>query len=204
MISCVRSPRAASRPMASISSCSPAWGSGERHHRMGAAGNSTSASSAPPPISPPATATYRGRRCRCSCIAGSGMVLSSSIRPGASRRRPICAASATAARPFLAAGNVWMRGILEEHHGVPHRDITWVIEREDAVAFTPPPGLRIETTTAGVRAEMLMLSGALDDPVARPAPVFHAGRQADGGCSPTASRRRLPISAPPASFRSCM
>src|SRR3954471_19794416 len=54
---------------------------------------------------------------------------------------------------FLAAGNVWMRGILEEHHGVPHRDVIWYVEREDAVAFTPPPGLRYERVPDGVRVE---------------------------------------------------
>jgi 4,5-dihydroxyphthalate decarboxylase len=36
-----------------------------------------------------------------------------------------------------------MRGILEEHYGVPHRDITWVVDRSEDVPFTPPPGLRI-------------------------------------------------------------
>ena len=63
---------------------------------------------------------------------------------------------------FLAAGNVWMRGILEEHHGVPHRDVVWYVEREDAVAFTPPAGLRCERVPAGMRAERMMLDGDLD------------------------------------------
>jgi 4,5-dihydroxyphthalate decarboxylase len=63
---------------------------------------------------------------------------------------------------FLAAGNVWMRGILEEHYGAPHRDIVWVVEREDAVDFDPPPGLRYERAPDGVRAEKMMLDGDLD------------------------------------------
>jgi 4,5-dihydroxyphthalate decarboxylase len=63
---------------------------------------------------------------------------------------------------FLAAGNVWMRGILEEHHGVSHRDVTWFVERNDAVAFTPPPGLRCERVPSGLRAEKMMLDGDLD------------------------------------------
>lgn len=63
---------------------------------------------------------------------------------------------------FLAAGNVWMRGILEEHHGVPHREVTWFVEREDAVDFTPPAGLRYERVPNGVRAEAMMLNGELD------------------------------------------
>jgi 4,5-dihydroxyphthalate decarboxylase len=44
---------------------------------------------------------------------------------------------------FQPASNIWMRGILEEHYGVPHRDITWVVDRSEDVPFTPPPGLRI-------------------------------------------------------------
>jgi 4,5-dihydroxyphthalate decarboxylase len=84
------------------------------------------------------------------------MVLSPSIQPRAFKAPADLRGKRVGGPTFLAAGNVWMRGILEEHHGVPHRDITWVVEREDAVAFTPPPGLRIETTAAGVRAEMLI------------------------------------------------
>jgi 4,5-dihydroxyphthalate decarboxylase len=44
---------------------------------------------------------------------------------------------------FQPASNIWLRGILEEHYGVPHRQITWVVERSEDVPFTPPPGLRI-------------------------------------------------------------
>jgi 4,5-dihydroxyphthalate decarboxylase len=63
---------------------------------------------------------------------------------------------------FLAAGNVWMRGILEEHHGLPHREVTWFVEREDAINFTPPTGLRCERVPEGLRAEKMMLDGDLD------------------------------------------
>lgn len=45
---------------------------------------------------------------------------------------------------FQPAGTIWIRGILEEHYGVPHQSITWITEREEDIAFTPPPGLRIE------------------------------------------------------------
>jgi 4,5-dihydroxyphthalate decarboxylase len=63
---------------------------------------------------------------------------------------------------FLAAGNVWMRGILEEHYGAPHREVTWFVERDDAVDFAPPKGLRYERVPEGVRAETMMLEGKLD------------------------------------------
>ena len=29
---------------------------------------------------------------------------------------------------FQPAGNIWLRGIFEEHYGVPHKEITWVVE----------------------------------------------------------------------------
>ena len=45
---------------------------------------------------------------------------------------------------FQPASNIWMRGILEEHYGVPHRNITWVVDRSEDVPFTPPKDLRIE------------------------------------------------------------
>jgi 4,5-dihydroxyphthalate decarboxylase len=63
---------------------------------------------------------------------------------------------------FLAAGNVWMRGILEEHHGVPHREVIWVVERDDAFDFKPPAGLQVEKVPEGERAEKLMLEGRID------------------------------------------
>ncbi len=49
---------------------------------------------------------------------------------------------------FQPAGNIWMRGILEEHYGVPHREITWIVDRTEDVPFTAPPGLPIEMKTS--------------------------------------------------------
>jgi 4,5-dihydroxyphthalate decarboxylase len=45
---------------------------------------------------------------------------------------------------FMPAGNIWMRGILEERYGVPHRTITWITDRSEDIAFDAPPDLRIE------------------------------------------------------------
>ena len=50
---------------------------------------------------------------------------------------------------FQPAGNIWLRGILEEQYGVPHQSITWVVDRSEDVEFTPPPGLKIEMIPAG-------------------------------------------------------
>ncbi len=45
---------------------------------------------------------------------------------------------------FMPAGNIWMRGILEERYGLPHRTITWATDRSEDIAFEAPPDLRIE------------------------------------------------------------
>jgi 4,5-dihydroxyphthalate decarboxylase len=45
---------------------------------------------------------------------------------------------------FMPAGNIWMRGILEERYGLPHRTITWVTDRSEDIAFDVPSDLRIE------------------------------------------------------------
>jgi len=49
---------------------------------------------------------------------------------------------------FQPAANIWMRGILEEHYGLKHRSITWLVDRSEDIPFTPPPGLRIEMKTS--------------------------------------------------------
>jgi 4,5-dihydroxyphthalate decarboxylase len=45
---------------------------------------------------------------------------------------------------FMPAGNIWMRGILEEHYGVPHKQNTWVVDRSEDIAFDQPKDLKIE------------------------------------------------------------
>ena len=45
---------------------------------------------------------------------------------------------------FMPAGNIWMRGVLEERYGLPHRTITWVTDRSEDIAFDAPADLRIE------------------------------------------------------------
>ncbi len=62
---------------------------------------------------------------------------------------------------FQPAGNIWLRGILEEHYGVPHREITWVVDRSEDVEFTPPPGLKIEKIPAGKSLDTMLAEGEL-------------------------------------------
>jgi len=62
---------------------------------------------------------------------------------------------------FQPASNIWMRGILEEHYGVPHREITWVVERSEDVPFTPPPGLRILMKEGAKPLSQMLADGEL-------------------------------------------
>src|SRR5579864_2249228 len=60
---------------------------------------------------------------------------------------------------FQPAGNIWVRGILEEHYGVPHRSLTYLVERSEDVEFDPPPGLRIERTAPGKSLDRMLAEG---------------------------------------------
>jgi 4,5-dihydroxyphthalate decarboxylase len=64
---------------------------------------------------------------------------------------------------YQPASNIWMRGILEEFYGLPHRSVTWVTERDEDIPFDPPPGLTIERLPAGGPSlEERVISGELD------------------------------------------
>jgi 4,5-dihydroxyphthalate decarboxylase len=60
---------------------------------------------------------------------------------------------------FQPAGNIWMRGILEEHYGVPHRELTWIVDRSEDVLFAPPPGLRIQMKTSAKSLSDMLADG---------------------------------------------
>ena len=62
---------------------------------------------------------------------------------------------------FQPASNIWMRGILEEHYGVPHQQCTWVVERSEDVEFTPPKDLRIEMIAPGKRLDIMLAEGEI-------------------------------------------
>jgi 4,5-dihydroxyphthalate decarboxylase len=62
---------------------------------------------------------------------------------------------------FQPAGNIWLRGILEEHYGVPHQSITWVVDRSEDVPFTPPPGLKLEMIPAGKSMDQMLAEGEI-------------------------------------------
>jgi 4,5-dihydroxyphthalate decarboxylase len=62
---------------------------------------------------------------------------------------------------FQPASNIWMRGILEEEYGLPHRQVTWVVERSEDVAFEPPKDLRIEMIAPGKKLDVMLAEGEI-------------------------------------------
>jgi len=62
---------------------------------------------------------------------------------------------------FQPASNIWMRGILEEYYGVPHRQCTWVVERSEDFEFAPPKDLRIEMAPPDKRLDVMLAEGEI-------------------------------------------
>jgi 4,5-dihydroxyphthalate decarboxylase len=62
---------------------------------------------------------------------------------------------------FQPAANIWLRGILEEHYGVAHRQNTWVVEREEDIEFERPKDLRIEMISSGRQLDDMLADGEL-------------------------------------------
>ena len=62
---------------------------------------------------------------------------------------------------FQPASNIWMRGILEEEYGLPHRQVTWVVERSEDVAFKRPEDLRIEMIAPGRKLDVMLAEGEI-------------------------------------------
>jgi 4,5-dihydroxyphthalate decarboxylase len=62
---------------------------------------------------------------------------------------------------FQPASNIWMRGILEEYYGVPHRECIWVVERSEDIEFTPAKDLRIEMIDPGKRLDVMLAEGEI-------------------------------------------
>lgn len=65
-------------------------------------------------------------------------------------------------KAYLVTASLWMRGILEEHYGVPHTEMEWVAELDEDVDFTPPPGLRLERLPNEKSVETMLAEGEID------------------------------------------
>src|SRR5262249_3383088 len=77
---------------------------------------------------------------------------------------------------FQPPSNTWMRGILEEEQGLPHRQVTWVVERSEDVAFTPAKDLRIEMIAPGKKLDLMLAEGEIPALLSPELPrLFRAG-----------------------------
>jgi 4,5-dihydroxyphthalate decarboxylase len=65
-------------------------------------------------------------------------------------------------RNFQATANLWIRGILEHEHGVPHRSINWFKQDEEEVEWRPPTDLKIQRVAPGKDVEKMLVEGELD------------------------------------------
>lgn len=75
-----------------------------------------------------------------------------------------------AVRSYSVTTGMWIRGILEEDHGVDHRRITWVTFEDAHVAeFSDPPN--VERAPAGKKPEAMLLAGEVDAAILGDAPV---------------------------------
>ncbi len=63
---------------------------------------------------------------------------------------------------FQPAGVVWMRGVLEEFFGVPHRQIEWLTERDEDIPFEPAAGLSVSRVAPGQLLDEMLAEGEID------------------------------------------
>ncbi len=105
---------------------------------------------------------------------------------------------------FGPAGNIWVRGILENDYGVPHASITWVTERGEDGDFDYHEGLTVERIADGRDLDEMLLTGELDAMNSPTSPgVSASGIPVSGVCFPATRNSRSPTTGKPASFRSC-
>ena len=105
---------------------------------------------------------------------------------------------------FQPAANIWMRGILQQYYGFDHRSVTWLIDRSEDIAFTPPPGLRIEMKQGGKPLSDMLADGDIPAMISPTLPrPFVRAMRASSACSRTTSRSRSISTRRPASSRSC-
>lgn len=65
-------------------------------------------------------------------------------------------------KSYQVTAVLWLRGILEQEYGVPHKSIDWYAEYDEDVEFDPPPGLKLTRLPDDQTCEDLLVSGELD------------------------------------------
>jgi 4,5-dihydroxyphthalate decarboxylase len=80
---------------------------------------------------------------------------------------------------FQPAACVWLRGLLEEFFGLPHREVTWVVPPLPEIPFTPPQGLKIEVLPQGQSLDDMLAQGEIDAMLAPsfPAPFLRGDKR---------------------------
>ena len=63
---------------------------------------------------------------------------------------------------FAPASNVWIRGILEDQHGVLFKEMIYLTERDDDIDFEIAEGLRIERIPATKSLDRMLADGEID------------------------------------------
>ncbi|HWE77438.1 MAG TPA: PhnD/SsuA/transferrin family substrate-binding protein [Pseudolabrys sp.] len=70
-------------------------------------------------------------------------------------------------KTLMTSAVLWMRGILEEHYGVPLSSIEWVAELDDDFEVQLPPDIKYSRLPSNGSVETMLAEGELDA-------VFHA------------------------------
>ena len=65
-------------------------------------------------------------------------------------------------RNFQATANLWIRGILEHEHHLPHRSIQWLTQDEEEVEWIPPADLKIRRVAPDKNVEKMLVDGEID------------------------------------------
>jgi 4,5-dihydroxyphthalate decarboxylase len=65
-------------------------------------------------------------------------------------------------KSYQVTAVLWLRGMLEEHYGVPHKSIEWFAELDEDVPFTPPEGLVLHRLPDTKSVETMLAEGEID------------------------------------------
>ncbi|MYZ48512.1 ABC transporter substrate-binding protein [Propylenella binzhouense] len=65
-------------------------------------------------------------------------------------------------KSYQVTAILWLRGILEQEYGVPHKSIEWFAELDEDVEFTPPEGLRLSKIPDEKSIETMLAEGEID------------------------------------------
>jgi 4,5-dihydroxyphthalate decarboxylase len=65
-------------------------------------------------------------------------------------------------KSYQVSAILWMRGILEQEYGVPHKSIHWYSEIDEDIEFVPPADLKLTRLANNQTLEDMLVSGELD------------------------------------------